>query len=230
MHSGKNKLSIIIPAFNEEKTIGKVIEKIEKIKFPIKTEILVVDDGSTDSTGKIVENFKGVKLLKNEKNMGKGYSIRRGVKQCKGSIIVFQDADLEYDPRDIVNLVKPIIEGKNYIAYGSRFMKRENEMSSVYRLGNSILTTLTNVLFNSHLTDIETCYKVMNKDIFNRLKLKSNGFEIEAEITALLLKYGYRILELPIKYKARSKLEGKKIDIFDGIKTAFCLIRCKLFG
>lgn len=226
------KLSIIIPVYNEEKTICDVINKVAGIDYKTDTEIIIVNDGSSDKThnelNKIKRKIKKLNIISYSINKGKGYAIRTGISNSKGDIIVIQDADLEYNPKQIPYLIKPILERQKKVVYGSRFMGEYKNMKFFQLLGNKILTFLTNFLFNSNLTDMETCYKCIKKDIFNKIKLFSNGFEIEAEITSKILKNGFDIYELPIKYYARTKDEGKKINWKDAIKNIDVLLKVKL--
>lgn len=227
------KLSIIIPVFNEENTITDLLKLVKNIDYGIPTEIIVVNDGSTDKTYeqllKVKNIVKDIKIISYKKNRGKGYAIRRGIRNIKGDIIIIQDADFEYDPNQITTLIKPIIEGQYNVVYGSRFLGSCKNMKFSFLFGNKFLTFITNLLFGTQLTDIETCYKTIRKDVLHELNLESDGFEIEAEITAKILKNGYKIKEIPIRYKARSKEAGKKIKISDGLKNLFILLKIKLF-
>lgn len=226
----EKKLTIVIPIYNEEGTIGKLINAVIRVKFSIPYEIIAVNDGSTDNSYRELLKFKkneNLKIFNKEKNMGKGFSIRNGIKGANGDIIIIQDADLEYNPEEIPKLIRPIIENKVMVVYGSRFLGNISNMSLSYKLGNIILTKITNLLFGSRLTDMETCYKAISREVLNNISLTENGFEIEAEITAKILKGGYEIREVPIEYHARSHVKGKKISWVDGIKTAFLLFKYK---
>jgi len=227
------KLSIIIPVFNEENTIIDLLKTVNTVDYTIPTEIIVVNDGSTDKTYeqllKIKNLIEGVEIISYEKNKGKGHAIRQGINNINGDIIIIQDADFEYDPKQIPILIEPIIEGKDKVVYGSRFLGSFKNMKFSFLFGNKFLNFITNLLFRSQLTDIETCYKTIHKDVLRKLNLESDGFEIEAEITAKILKNGYRIKEIPIRYKARTKEAGKKIRIFDGFKNLIILLKIKLF-
>jgi len=226
------KLSIIVPVYNEEKTIGKILEIIKKTDYGIPFEILVINDGSTDNTidelGKIKKTSK-TKVFSYKKNKGKGYAIRFGFKKSSGDICVIQDADLEYKPENIRKLLKPIISGECKVVYGSRFLGKIEKMNIVQLFGNKFLTFMINFLFGSGLTDMETCYKVMHKDVLKKMNLECDGFEIEAEITSKILKSGFEIKELPIQYIARTKEEGKKIKWTDGVKSLKIMLKIK-FG
>lgn len=226
------KLSILIPAYNEEDTILKILKKVEAVKLPVKKEIIIVDDGSTDSTGKKLEKVKH-KVIRHKTNRGKGAAIRTGIKYSTGDIIIIQDADLEYNPKDYKKLIEPILEGRAKVVYGSRFKTgakgAETKWSiPVHFIGNKILSFLTAVLYFQSITDIETCYKCFRKDVLRGMEVKSKGFEFEPEITSKILKKGYRILEVPIDYKPRKFREGKKINWRDGIKAAYFLLKYRI--
>jgi glycosyltransferase involved in cell wall biosynthesis len=225
------KLSIIVPVYNEEKTIIDILKLINKMNYKIPFEIVVVNDGSTDKTFELLlkskHQLKNIRIISYRKSRGKGYALREGIKNSKGDIIIFQDADLEYNPRQIPALIKPIINGECDVVYGSRFLGELKGMKPLYIFGNKILTFLTNLLFNSNLTDMETCYKAMRKAVLKRILLRGNGFEIEPEITAKILKRGYLIKEFPIAYVARKSGEGKKVRWKDGIKSLKFIFKIK---
>ena len=226
------KLSIIIPVYNEEKSIKKLLKIVENVKYEIPFQIIIVNDGSTDRTEeeilKMKNRIKNLKLISYPKNKGKGYAVRKGIENSETDIIIIQDADLEYNPREIPNIIKPIIEGECKVVYGSRFLGKFNGMGFLNLFGNKFLTFMTSLLFKSKVTDMETCYKAIHKDIAKKLYLESNGFEIEAEITSKILKGEYKIKELPISYIARSKGEGKKISWMDGIRNLKVLLKVRL--
>ena len=224
------KLSIIIPVFNEEKTVEKLIEEVWKVELPqVEKEIIVVDDGSTDATPEILKRVKNrypeLKVVFKKKNEGKGSAIRRGLKEVTGDLVVFQDADLEYDPRDYPLLMKPILEGKADVVYGSRFLGPHRVLLFWHLIGNIFLNLVTNFLYNTTLTDMETCYKMFRSDVIKNLPLKARGFEIEPEITAKILKRGYRVWEVPISYNGRGYEEGKKITWKDGFVALYTLFK-----
>ena len=226
------KLSIIIPVFNEEKTVEKLIEEVWKVELPqVEKEIIVVDDGSTDATPEILKRVKNrypeLKVVFKKKNEGKGSAIRRGLKEVTGDLVVFQDADLEYDPRDYPLLMKPILEGKADVVYGSRFLGPHRVLLFWHLIGNIFLNLVTNFLYNTTLTDMETCYKMFRSDVIKSLPLKARGFEIEPEITAKILKRGYRVWEVPISYNGRGYEEGKKITWKDGFVALYTLFKCR---
>jgi len=218
-----DKLSIVIPAYNEAKTIRRLVEKIMMVNFPIENEIIIVDDYSRDRTYRVARILNKrdlsnrIRLFRNERNRGKGYCIRRGFENARGNILVVQDADFEYDPREIPRLLEPILNGKADVVYGSRFLgaKRPEGMGLPSWMANRVLTGLTNALFGSKLTDMETCYKLLRKDVLEGIRLRAERFDFEPEITTKILKKKYAILELPIPYRGRSAAEGKKIKARD---------------
>jgi glycosyltransferase involved in cell wall biosynthesis len=222
-------LSIIVPVYNEARTVASVLERLLSIGFPVSVEVLVVDDGSTDGTGEVLDNIlprPGVlRVIHADRNGGKGAAIRLGLANATGSILAIQDADLELDPAQLVALVTPIIEGKADVVYGSRFMHGGSPAPLVTVVANRFLTSVTNLLFGGRLTDMETCYKIMRTDIARSLGLESNRFDIEPEITAKLLLHGYRIHELPVSFTPRQRSEGKKINWRDGIHAVRVLLR-----
>jgi len=220
------KLSIIIPAYNEELTIEKLLDKVRMIEIPnVEKEIIVVDDCSTDKTGEILKKQKNLKLIRQEKNQGKGAAFKIGIKHSTGDIIIVQDADLEYDPEDIKLCVEPIIKSEAQVVYGSRELNKKNKAYSsfIFFLGGHLVTWVTNLLYGSHLTDEPTCYKCFNAKLLKSFKIDGQGFEWEPEITAKLLKRGIRIIEVPISYFPRK--EGKKIQYRDGLKAIWTLIK-----
>ncbi|MBI2660073.1 glycosyltransferase family 2 protein [Candidatus Woesearchaeota archaeon] len=223
------KLSIIMPVYNEEKTIRDVINKVKSAKVgSISKEIIVVDDFSKDGTRSILKNIKGIKILCHNKNMGKGAAIRTGLKNSAGDIILIQDADLEYSPDEYNKLLKPIVEDKASVVYGSRLKAIRKNLKNMYKLhyfGNLFLTFVTNVLYGARITDMETGYKVLRKDVIKNINLRANRFDFEPEITAKIIKKGYKIHEVPINFVGRKFEEGKKITWIDGIKAAYYLIK-----
>ena len=225
-------LSIIIPIYNEEKTIGPVLKNLFSLNLPIKKEIIVVDDGSDIETITAVKEIQSknkkenVKLHINKKNMGKGYSIRKGFKEAKGDLIIIQDADLEYDVKDIEKIVQEFLNNsERKVVYGSRFLKRNNKGKILFYFGNRFLSFLTSLLYSNKITDMETCYKCFKKEVIKNIPLKSNGFDIEPEMTAKILRRGIKIKEIPINYYPRSVEDGKKIKIKDGIHAVKILLK-----
>jgi glycosyltransferase involved in cell wall biosynthesis len=223
-------LSIIIPVYNEESTVIEIIEKVSRIELPLEKEIIVVDDGSNDGTAALLSLHENqiTKLYSSPVNIGKGAAIRIGLSFAKGDIVLLQDADLETNPDEYLQLLQPILDGKTSVVYGSRFLKRNNKVPLIRRLANGGLTFITNVLFFTKLTDMETAYKVFTKEAASKLKLRANRFDIEPEITARICQNGYKILEVPISYSPRTVFEGKKINWRDGIRAILMLVKCRL--
>lgn len=227
------KVSVIIPCFNEKDTITKIIEKVENASVLLK-EIIIVDDLSTDGTREILENINNpiIKIYFHTKNQGKGASLRTGFSKVSGDICIIQDADLEYDPSEYPKLIKPIIDNKADVVFGSRF-KGGGAHRVVYfwhRVGNGFLTLLSNLLTDINLSDMETCYKVFRKDIIKSIRIRENRFGFEPEITAKVAKMNLRIYEVGISYYGRTYKEGKKITWRDGIIAVFCIIKYNLFN
>ena len=231
----KTKISIIIPAYNEENTIKEILKRINKIK--IKKEIIVINDGSRDDTLNILKNYKKKYfdiLINLKKNKGKGNAIRQGLKKAKGEIIIIQDADLEYNPKDYYNLIRPIIKNKTNVVYGSRVLKKSKRIISnnftnrLRVLANYFLTFFSNLINNQSLTDAHTCYKVFRRNLVAKLNLQENGFSFCPEITTKLSNLREDIIEIPISYKGREYNEGKKIKFSDGIDAILTIIKYKL--
>ncbi len=231
-------LSIIIPAFNEIRTISEVIKRVAAT--PYDKEIIVVDDGSTDGTRDYLKEIKEneekcgqgqLKIIFHDKNMGKGAAIRTGIKHALGDVIIIQDADLEYDPKDYPVLLGPILEDKADVVYGSRFLGGPHRVLYFWHyVGNKLITLLSNMFTDLNLTDMETGYKVFRKEAIKDIEIKSNRFGFEPEITAKIAKKGLRVYEVPISYYGRSYHEGKKITWKDGIKAVFTILRYNLFS
>jgi glycosyltransferase involved in cell wall biosynthesis len=220
------KLSVIMPVYNEKDTIRDILAQVRAIELV--GEIIIVDDGSTDGTRDLLkqeETQPGTIVIYHDRNQGKGAAVRTGFDRATGDILLIQDADLEYDPRDYPLLVRPIMEGRVKVVYGSRFLGPRKAMLFWHMLGNKFLTLLTNVLYNTILSDMETCYKVFRADVIKGIPLRSRRFEFEPEITAKVLKRGYRIFEVPISYYGREYEEGKKISWRDGPIAAWTLIK-----
>ncbi len=223
------KISVVVPVYNERGTFAEIIRQIQAVDM--EKEIIVVDDCSTDGTADIIREMVQVvevKAVFHKRNMGKGAAVRSGLAEVTGDIIIIQDADLEYDPREYPQLLKPILEGKAEVVYGSRFIGPHKAMYFWHSLGNNFLTLLTNVLFDSTLTDMETCYKVFTARVGRAFKLRSNRWGFDPEITAKILKRGNRIYEVPISYNGREFWEGKKISWRDGLVVLATLLRYRL--
>lgn len=218
------KTSIIIPVYNEEKTIEKILKKV--LASPIEKEVIVVNDGSNDKTLKILGKYKKeITYVSHQKNLGKGRAIRTGLKYASGEIVLIQDADLEYDPSDYQNLIKPIIEKKAKVVFGSRWLGKRRGKPSLFYFGTQLLTWVTNLLYGTKITDESCGYKVFETKLLKSLKLESKRFEFCPEVTAKLAKKGVQIAEVPIKYTPRSMSEGKKIKWRDGIFALLTLIK-----
>ncbi len=223
------KLSVIIPVYNEVHTILKIIQKVKEV--PLDKEILVVDDGSTDGTYDLLkESGKGVRLFCHETNQGKGAAIRTAIPHLTGDLVVIQDGDLEYDPSDYSKLIDPIVDGKADVVYGSRFLGRPHQVLHFWHsIGNKIVSTLSNMLTNLNLTDMETGYKVFRAEVLKSIRIESNRFGFEPEITAKISKMGCRIYEIPISYRGRDYTEGKKISWKDGVAAIYWILKYNLF-
>ncbi|MFC1669688.1 glycosyltransferase [Spirochaetota bacterium] len=229
------KLSIVIPVYNEFHTINEILKKVEKAPLQpgVKREIVIVDDYSTDGTRNILDKIKkkNYKIIYHEKNMGKGAALRTGYSNCTGDITIVQDADLEYDPNEYKILIQPIIDGKADVVYGSRFLSSGNHQVNFYwhMLGNKLLTLISNMFTNLHLTDMETCYKVFKREIIQGIKLEEDRFGIEPEVTAKIAKLAREenisIHEVSISYFARSFQEGKKIGMRDAFRAVWCIVK-----
>lgn len=222
-----NKITILIPVYNEVDTLRAILEKVENADFcGLEKEIILIDDCSTDGTKEIYPSLP-YKVLYHDVNQGKGAALRDGFKEATGDIIVIQDADLEYDPVDYMDLIKLILENKADVAYGSRLNGGKPSRAFMFHhlLGNKLLTFVTNVLYNTTLTDMETCYKAFRADFIKDIEIKSNRFDFEPEITAKVLKKGARLYELSISYYGREFSEGKKITWKDGFHALWALIK-----
>lgn len=230
------KLSIIIPVYNEERTIKQLLNKVDQVKLPssIKKEIIVINDGSRDDTDKILSGIKTnkFKLYKHERNIGKGAAVKTGLEHATGDLIVIQDADLEYDPADYSKLLEPILKNKVSVVYGSRLTNyplrlwgKDKTILPFHLVVNRGLTGLTNFLYGSNLTDMETCYKLFRKEILQKISLESKRFEFEPEVTVKVLKLKIPIVEVPIKVSPRTYEEGKKIGLIDGFLAVWTLLK-----
>ena len=228
------KLSVLIPVYNEEMTIGELIERVARVDIgDIAMEIIVANDGSTDGSARIIEEHRQarsnlIRAYSMPINLGKGAAIRLGLYHAQGDVILIQDADLELDPNEYGNLLQPIVEGKTNVVYGSRFLNaRKRGIPLRTRLANHFLTTLTNLLFGTRLTDMETAYKVFRRELLRGVRLRCVHFDFEPEITGQLAKCGHRIVEVPISYNPRRANEGKKVSWVDGIEAIYTLLRVR---
>jgi glycosyltransferase involved in cell wall biosynthesis len=221
------KLSIVVPVFNEEATILQVLARLQCLPLP--TEIIVVDDCSTDNTRQLladVEASADIQVIHKPCNEGKGAALRTGFRHASGNVVVVQDADLEYDPRDIPALLKPLVEDQADVVYGSRFLhEKPADPSLLHRLGNGLLTWSSNMLTGLRITDMETCYKAFRRDVLGSFEIQQNRLGFEPEVTAKLARRRYRLREVPIGYNARSYAEGKKIGIRDLFNAVYCIVR-----
>jgi glycosyltransferase involved in cell wall biosynthesis len=228
-------LSVVIPVYNEVKTLVQLIERVRAVDVP--KEVILVDDGSTDGTRdlfkeKIEGCYPDVRVFYHEKNKGKGAAVRTAFEQCTGDYVIIQDADLEYDPREYHVLLEPLLDGRADVVFGSRFIGGGAHRVHLFwhRMANGFLTTLSNMMTNLNLTDMEVCYKVFKADIVHRLKLRSNRFDFEPEITAKVAKMHCRIYEVPISYAGRDYDEGKKIGWRDGIVALWTILKYRFFN
>jgi glycosyltransferase involved in cell wall biosynthesis len=215
------KLSVIVPVFNERNTVVEVVRRMRAVELPdgVEREIIVVDDGSDDGTRDVLKQLgdSTVRIVLHNHNRGKGAAVRTGLTHANGEYVLIQDADLEYDPEDWPRLLNPVLRGRARVVYGSRFTGERRNMLLLHWIGNRFLSMVTNVLYNTTLSDMETCYKLVERELMAQLHLRSERFEIEPEITAKLLKRGERIYEVPISYSGREFHEGKKITWHDGL-------------
>jgi glycosyltransferase involved in cell wall biosynthesis len=228
--AGQGGLSILMPIYNEAGTVERAVGEVLDAELPLETELILVDDGSTDGTASILARLElpqHVKLLNHDQNRGKGAAIQTALRHATGEYASIFDADLEYDPHDIGPLLEPLIEGLTNAAFGVRAFDGYTSHSFLFVMGNRGVTLVANLLFNVYIKDLMTCHKVIRTEVFRSLPLKERGFGIEAEITARLLQRGERIFELPVHYRARSNEEGKKLTAMDGLRVVRTLIRCR---
>lgn len=221
------QLTVIIPAYNEKNTIQEIVRRVQAMKMV--DEIIIVDDGSTDGTRGLIETMDGkdkVKVILHEKNQGKGAAVRTGISAATGDVLMIQDADLEYDPREYPNLMKPIEEGLADVVYGSRFLGAPHRAILFWNMvANKLLTLMTNILYNNILTDMETGYKVFKREVVSDLKIHAKRFDFEPEFTAKILKKKVRIFEVPITFNPRDYSEGKKIKMKDAFEAVWTLLK-----
>ena len=223
------KLSVIVPVYNELNTVAEAVERARSVDLPLDREIIVVDDGSTDGTAEVLPALQDskVRVVSHPVNRGKTAAIRTGLTHATGDLVVIQDADLEYDPDDWVRLLAPVLEGRARVVYGSRFAGSRRNMLFWSTVGNRYLSFVTNVLYGSRLSDVETCYKLFAREVLDGIDLCSERFGFEPEVTAKLLRAGEAICEVPISYDGRTRQEGKKISWRDGLETLRILVACR---
>ena len=223
------KLSILVPVYNEIATIDELIKRIKSVKLSIEKEIIVVDDGSTDGTRDFLSRLSDeqIKVLFHDRNMGKGRAIRTALKKATGSIIIIQDADLEYDPKDYVRLLEPIIQGKSSVVYGNRRSEGMKKSYNRFYWGGRLVTAITNFLYRAGIHDEPVCYKLFKKEVLDSITLKCEGFEFCPEVTAKVCRAGHGICEVPISYNPRSFSQGKKINWRDGLYAIWVLLKYK---
>jgi dolichol-phosphate hexosyltransferase len=224
------KLSVLMPVYNEAKTVQTVVKRVLNVSFPCEVEVVIVDDASTDGTAELIGQLHDERLIKlrHPANRGKGAAIRTAAAAATGDFMVPLDADLEYQPEEIPKLLEPVLSGEAEVVYGSRGFGSHAAYSFWYVMGNKAVTTFANVLFNAYIADLETCFKLMPLDLLRSLNITSNGFGMEAEITGKLLARGTRPFEVPITYRARSRAAGKKITWRDGVQAVWILARIRL--
>jgi glycosyltransferase involved in cell wall biosynthesis len=224
------KLSIVMPAFNEEATLQQVMKRTLDAHYPCEVELIVVDDGSSDGTADVIARVSDPRVLsvRHPSNRGKGAAVSTGVDHATGDYLVICDADLEYEPEEIPSLLEPVIAGEADVVYGTRTFGSHTAYSFWYVLGDKLVTLWANVLFNTWLSDIEVCFKLLPVDLYRSLRLRSTGFGIEAEVTAKLLKAGHRPYEVPVRYVARTRDEGKKLTWRDGVEAVWLLLRWRV--
>ncbi len=223
------KLSVVVPVFNERNTLVEIVRRMRAVELPdsIEREIIVVDDGSDDGTRDVLQQLgdSTVRVIMHERNRGKGAAVRTGFANATGEYVLVQDADLEYDPEDWPKLLNPVLRGRTRVVYGSRFTGERRNMLFLHWIGNRFLSFVTNVLYNTTLSDMETCYKLLDRRLLDELSLSADRFDIEPEITAKILKRGVRIYEVPISYTGREFDEGKKITWHDGVAALWTLVK-----
>jgi glycosyltransferase involved in cell wall biosynthesis len=224
---GFRTLSVIVPVFNERATVVEIVRRMRAVELPVEREIVVVDDGSDDGTGAVLTQLRDstVRVVKHAQNRGKGAAIRTGLESSSGDLVLVQDADLEYDPEDWPRLLAPVLKGRARVVYGSRFTGERRNMLFLHWVGNRFLSLVTNVLYNTTLSDMETCYKLFDRRVLDGVRLQADRFDFEPEFTAKVLRRGIRIYEVPISYAGREPSEGKKITWHDGVIALWTLVK-----
>ena len=228
-----SKMTIAVPVYNERERVGAAMKELLSTPLPVETEVIVVDDGSNDGTWEQLAQLplpEHVRLLRHQKNRGKGAALRTALEAATGDVFVPFDADLEYDPSDLAACLAPLIRDDADVVYGTRAFGSHTAFSFWFVMGNKLLALWANVLFNCFISDLETCYKMVRTDVLRSLALRSDDFDIEAEVTAKLLKAGYRPYEVPINYKARTREQGKKIQWGDGVRALWVIARIRFGG
>ncbi|MFD0744989.1 glycosyltransferase family 2 protein [Phytohabitans flavus] len=224
------KLSILMPVYNEARTIEVAVKRVLGVTYPVDFELVIVNDGSSDGTAEALAAIDDVRarVITHERNRGKGAAIRTAAESASGDYMIICDADLEYSPEEIPGLLAPVIAGEAEVVYGTRTFGSHSSFSFWYVMGNKFVTTFANVLFNCYISDLETCFKLMPLELYRRLDIKSAGFGMEAEATGKLLRMGYRPYEIPISYRARGREQGKKITAWDGIEALWIILRMRV--
>jgi glycosyltransferase involved in cell wall biosynthesis len=228
-----HRLTIAVPVYNERERVGPALKELLSTSFPVEVEIVVVDDGSSDGTAETITSIAlpdNVRLIRHEKNQGKGAALRTALAAATGDVFVPFDADLEYQAADLVRCLEPMIAGETDLVYGTRAFGSHTSFNFWYVVGNKFLNLWANILFNCYISDLETCYKMARTQVLRGLDLRANGFDIEAELTAKLLRAGHRPFEVPIGYKARSREQGKKISWMDGVIALWTIAKIRFAG